>query len=183
MYFGKQCRRTGNFFRVSAFIRFLTREGPGKTTTYCSESTHIIYWASAWDFQQCGLCNQQRLRSACAYAQSDQKLCSSLEYSMTVKILTEHLLEVLSLTGGCTGLSEPTLVKCHIVGNHMTRLFYDMGLVARNLACKQQMCRPACPSTQSQSGPSLDSIIFKCWFYFSLVIEFFLTCYMNISIF
>ena len=27
----------------------------------------------------------------------------SLEHSMTVKLLTEHLLEVLSLTGGCTG--------------------------------------------------------------------------------
>ena len=30
---------------------------------------------------------------------------------MIVKLLTEHLLEVLSLTGGCTGLSESTLVK------------------------------------------------------------------------
>ena len=28
--------------------------------------------------------------SACAYAQSDQSLCKSLEYSMTVKLLTEH---------------------------------------------------------------------------------------------
>ena len=57
------------------------------------------------------MCDQQRLRSACAYAQSDQSLCSSLEYSMTVKLLTEHLLEVQSLTGGYTGLSESTLVK------------------------------------------------------------------------
>ena len=37
---------------------------------------------------------------------------------MIVKLLTEHLLEVLSLKGGCTGLSESTLVKmleitCH----------------------------------------------------------------------
>ena len=38
---------------------------------------------------------------------------------MTVKLLTEHHLEFLSLKGGCTGLSESTLVKCHIVGNHM----------------------------------------------------------------
>ena len=30
-------------------------------------------WASSWDFQQCGMCvYQQNLRSACAYAQSDQ---------------------------------------------------------------------------------------------------------------
>ena len=53
-----------------------------------------------------------------AYAQSDQSLCLSLEYSMSVKLLTEHLLEVLSLKGGCTGSSESTLVKlleitCH----------------------------------------------------------------------
>ena len=32
-------------------------------------------WASAWDFQQCVMCDQQSLWSACAYAQSDQSLC------------------------------------------------------------------------------------------------------------
>ena len=41
---------------------------------------------------------------------------------MIVKQLTEHHLEFLSLKGGSTGLSEFTLVKCHIVGNHMSRL-------------------------------------------------------------
>ena len=46
-----------------------------------------------------------------AYAQSDQSLCLSLEYFMSVKLLTEHLLEFLSLKGGCTGSSECTLVK------------------------------------------------------------------------
>ena len=46
-----------------------------------------------------------------AYAQSDQSLCYSLEYSMTVKLLTKHHLEFLSLKGNCTGLSESTLVK------------------------------------------------------------------------
>ena len=30
---------------------------------------------------------------------------------MTVKLLTEHHLEFLSLKGGCTGSSESTLVK------------------------------------------------------------------------
>ena len=30
----------------------------------------VMTWASAWDFQQCGMCDQQSLRSACAYAQS-----------------------------------------------------------------------------------------------------------------
>ena len=42
---------------------------------------------------------------------------------MIVKLLNEHHLEFLSLTGGCTGSSESTLVKMrHIVGNHMSRL-------------------------------------------------------------
>ena len=68
-------------------------------------------WAGACDFQQCGMCDQQRLRPACAYAQSDQSLCLSLEYSMIVKLLTERHLEFLSLKGGCTGSSESTLVK------------------------------------------------------------------------
>ena len=63
------------------------------------------------DFQQCGMCDQQSLRSACAYAQSDQSLCLSLKYSMTVTLLTEHHLEPLSLTEGCKGSSESTLVK------------------------------------------------------------------------
>ena len=57
------------------------------------------------------MCDQQSLRSACAYAQSDQSLCLSFEYSMTVKLLNEHHLEFLSLKGGCTGSSESTLVK------------------------------------------------------------------------
>ena len=38
---------------------------------------------------------------------------------MTVKLLTEHHLEFLSLKGGCTGSSES---KCHIVGNLMSQL-------------------------------------------------------------
>ena len=45
-------------------------------------------WAATWDFQQFGMCDQQRLRPACAYAQSDKSLCSSLEYSRSVKLLT-----------------------------------------------------------------------------------------------
>ena len=57
------------------------------------------------------MCDQQRLRSACAYAQSDQSLCLSLEYSMTLMLLIEHHLEFLSLKVGFTGSYEPTLVK------------------------------------------------------------------------
>ena len=71
------------------------------------------------------MCDKQSLRSACAYGQSDQSLCKSIEYSKSVKLLTEHDLEFLSLKGGCTGSSEPTLVhlsKYHIVGNLMSWL-------------------------------------------------------------
>ena len=68
------------------------------------------------------MCDQQRLRPVCIYAQPDQSLCSSLDFSMSVKLLTEHHLEFLSLKGGCTGSSESTLAKCHIVGNHKSRL-------------------------------------------------------------
>ena len=40
-----------------------------------STSYFLKKWAAAWDFQQHGMCDQQRLRSAYAYAQSDQSLC------------------------------------------------------------------------------------------------------------
>ena len=34
---------------------------------------------------------------------SDLSICLSLEYSRSVKLLTEHHLQFLSLKGGCTG--------------------------------------------------------------------------------
>ena len=49
------------------------------------------------------MCDQQNLRSACAYSQSDQSLCYSLDYYMSVKLLAEHHLEFISLKGDCTG--------------------------------------------------------------------------------
>ena len=45
----------------------------------------------------------------------------SLEYSVTVKLLTEYHLDVLSLKEGYTGLSESTLVKMpHCWKSHVT---------------------------------------------------------------
>ena len=88
--------------------------GPRRAPTNHTASTGpslLKIWAATWDFQQCGMCDQQSLRLACIYAQSDQSLCLSLAYSMNVKLLTEHHLEFLSLKGGCTGSSESTLVK------------------------------------------------------------------------
>ena len=78
--------------------------------------------------------DQQRLRPACAYAQSDQSLCWSFEYSMTVMLLTGHHLKFLISKGGCTGSSESTLVKmsncwkshsaAHISLRRFFRLFF-----------------------------------------------------------
>ena len=68
------------------------------------------------------MCDQQSLRSAWAYAQSDQSLCKSLERSMTVELLNEHDLEFICLKGvGCTGSYESTLVKMpHCWKSHVT---------------------------------------------------------------
>ena len=72
------------------------------------------------------MCDQQSRRSACAYAQSDQSLCSSLEYSMSVTLLTEQILEVLSSKGGCTCSSESTLVKMpHCWKSHVMAHYFD----------------------------------------------------------
>ena len=75
------------------------------------------------------MCDQQRLRPVCTYAQTDQSLYLSLNYSMSVKLLTEHHLEFLSLTGGNKGSSESTLVKMpHCWKSHVTaHMFFHTG--------------------------------------------------------
>ena len=46
---------------------------------------------------------------------------------MSVKLLTEHNLEFLSLKGGCTGSSESTLVKMpHCWKSHVMAHQYEM---------------------------------------------------------
>ena len=72
--------------------------------------------------------DKQSLRSACAYAQSDPSLCLSLDYSMSVKVLTDHHLEFLSLKEAAEARLSLHLSKCHIVGNHMSRLIYQVVL-------------------------------------------------------
>ena len=48
---------------------------------------------------------------------------------MTVKLLTEHHLEFLSLKGGCTGSSESTLVKMpHRWKSHVAAHIHIMAL-------------------------------------------------------
>ena len=67
--------------------------------------------------------DQQSPRSAWAYAQSDQSLCWTLEYSMRVKLLNKHHLEFLSLKGGCTCQNTILLeITCH--GSDIKALFF-----------------------------------------------------------
>ena len=111
-----------NIYQKSSPLAFTAIHGKAKAMimlllVYCrgfisgSKPAAFLKWAVAWDFQQCDMWDQQNLRSACTYAQSDQSLCKSLKYSMTVKLLAEQHLEYLRLKWGCTGSSESTLVK------------------------------------------------------------------------
>ena len=82
------------------------------------------------------MCDQQSLRSTCTYAQSDQSLCLPLEYSMSVKLLTEHHLEFLSLKGGCIGSSESTLVKIpYCWKSHVVVQLYSCCHLAVSVVC------------------------------------------------
>ena len=83
------------------------------------------------------MCDQQSLRSACASAQSDQSLCWSLKYSITVKLLTERNLEFLSLKVDCTGSSGSIHVKMpHCWKSHVTA---QLSLTSRDICCVLQM--------------------------------------------
>ena len=79
------------------------------------------------------MCDQQRLRSACAYAQSDQSLCKPLEYSISVKLQVENHLEFLRLKRGCTGSSEYTLVKIP----HCWKSFITGEMLASSCYCRK----------------------------------------------
>ena len=46
-----------------------------RTSNFASDASKEYNWAVTWDFQQCGMWDQQSLRSACVYAQSAQSLC------------------------------------------------------------------------------------------------------------
>ena len=87
------------------------------------------------------MCDLQRLRIACAYAQFDQGLCKSVEYSMIVKLLTENHLEFLSLKGGCIGSYESTLVKMpycwksHVAAQLYLRLILGLSMPRKYVKC------------------------------------------------
>ena len=103
--------------RHEEYIGFVAIYKKGCSSAYAfPQSDHrphvsTKYLSRDMGFQHCGMCVQQSIKSACAYAQSDQSLCFTLDYSMSGKLPTEHHLEFLSLKGGCTGSCESTLVK------------------------------------------------------------------------
>ena len=86
-------------------------------------------WAATLNFQQCGMCDQQRLRPACAYAQSGQTFASHLNIFYESRLLIEHHFGFLSLKKGCTGSCESTLAKMPHCGNRMSRLNYVWEIV------------------------------------------------------
>ena len=63
---------------------------------------------------------QIRLRIRAVW--SEPLLIAWIIYNSLATDLTAF--RVSSLKGGCTGSSESTLVKCHIAGNHMSRIIY-----------------------------------------------------------
>ena len=62
-------------------------------------------------FQKKWYVRPAKAQTSRALAQTDQSLCWSLKYSVSVKLLTEPHVRFLSLKVGCTGSSESTLVK------------------------------------------------------------------------
>ena len=59
---------------------------------------------------------------------------------MTVKLLTEHHLEFLSLKGGCTTSAEPTLVKMpHCWKSHVVAHIYYNSVIAGALMQKAKL--------------------------------------------
>ena len=69
--------------------------------------------------------------------------------SLSVKLLTGHHLEFLTITGGCLGSSESTLVKMPHCWNHMSRLNFSE-------ESKQIVpCQTFCSSEVSWSGTIL----------------------------
>ena len=75
------------------------------------------------------MCDKQRLRPVCAYVQQDESFCLPLEYSMTVKLLTEQNLYFLTLKGGCTGLFASNHVKMsHCWNYHVAGLIFVAAL-------------------------------------------------------
>ena len=95
--------------------------------------------------------DQQSLISACANAQSDQSLCLLLEYSMNIKLLTEHHLEFLRLKEDCTGSSDSSCQNAPLL----------------EITCHGSYHFSACrTSVKSKPSPLTIFSFFFCFFFF-----------------
>ena len=83
-----------------------------KSILYYNDLNHDMRFPTMWYVQQ---------------AKAQDQPAHTLEYFMSFKLLTEQRLEFLSLTGGCTGSSESTLVKMpHCWKSHVAaHLFFQ----------------------------------------------------------
>ena len=79
--------------------------------TYLANKSEQKHMSRGMRFPTMWYVRPAKTQTVCAYAQSDQSLCLSLEYSMSIKLLTEHHLKFLSLKGSCTNSSESRLLK------------------------------------------------------------------------
>ena len=90
--------------------------------------------------------------------QSDQSLCRLLEYFMTVKLLTEHQLEILSLKGGSADSYECTHIKIPYFGkSHVAAQFFLL------------LCGCLCSVSVGWSVVACDSDISRSYLHFSYV--------------
>ena len=123
------------FIKFSSQSSFTVKKGTIDKLQFLLKTTGIYQWQRSMIISttklsrdmRCGMSDQQRLRPACAYAQSDQSLCTSLEYSMSVKLLTENHLEFLSLKRGCATSYESTNFKMpHCWKSRVAAQFFNL---------------------------------------------------------
>ena len=79
----------------------------------CEPQFYINNWASAQDFQQCGMCDQQSLRSACAYAQHSliRAFASPLNILQLLSYSLSSIWSFYADIEGRTGSSESIRIK------------------------------------------------------------------------
>ena len=81
------------------------------------------------------MCDQQRLRTACTYVQSDQRLCKSLENSTALKLLAEQHLVFLRVKEVSTDSFESIIhIKMpHFWKSHAGAHFIGVLLVGKTV--------------------------------------------------
>ena len=84
------------------------------------------------------VCATSKASDQPAHTRSLIKDCLSLEYSMIVKLLTEHHLEFLSLKWGCRGSSESAYVKMpHCWKSHVLAQSSFINTTSRRVSWRQ----------------------------------------------